>query len=251
MKKRLVYTVTSALLVHCLLPAQAALTVNRSRVIMNEGDKSVSMTVTNRNHQEPYLAQVWIEDEAEKKLTSPLMVLPPLQRIEAGAKSAVRIQALAELDKLPKDRESVFWFNLREIPPLSEKPNVLTLALQTRLKIFWRPGAIKIDAKTDTVPGLDNVTLQNTGKRYALNNPTPYHLTFVEARSAVKARGKEGFEPVMVAPKSQASLSLGADALGNTPVLVFVNDYGSLRLLPFHCSGSVCKAKPVVTPQEG
>lgn len=248
MKKILVYTVASALLAGCLLPAQAALTVNRSRVIMNEGDKSVSMTVTNRNSQEPYLAQVWLEDEAENKLSSPLMVLPPVQRIDAGAKSTVRIQALAELDRLPKDKESVFWFNLREIPPRSDKQNVLTLALQTRLKIFWRPAALKIDAKTDTVPGLDKVTLEKTGNRFTLKNPTPYHLTFVEGRSAIKAKGQEGFEPVMVAPMGQASLTLDAQALGNTPVLVFVNDYGSLRLLPFQCSGSVCKAQPVVTP---
>lgn len=47
------------------------------------------------------------------------MVLPPVQRIEAGAKSAVRVQVLPDVSKLPKDRESVFWFNLREIPPRS------------------------------------------------------------------------------------------------------------------------------------
>nr|WP_325908893.1 fimbria/pilus periplasmic chaperone [Klebsiella michiganensis] len=50
------------------------------------------MSVTNRNTQEPYLAQTWIEDESENKVTSPLMVLPPVQRIEAGSKSAVRVQ---------------------------------------------------------------------------------------------------------------------------------------------------------------
>ncbi len=248
MKKTSVYTVACALLVSSLLPAQAALTVNRSRVIMNEGDKSVSMTVTNRNEREPYLAQVWIEDEAEKKLTSPLMVLPPVQRIEPGSKSVVRIQALAELSQLPKDRESVFWFNLREIPPRNDKPNVLTLALQTRLKIFWRPASIKLDSKADTVPGLENVTLEKNGDRYVLKNPTPYHLTFVEGRTALNANAVEGFEPLMVAPKSETTLSSAAQALGNKPVLTFVNDYGSLRLLPFLCTGAVCKAQPVVTP---
>jgi len=249
MKKTIVVVMVAALSASCLLPAEAALTVNRSRAIVNEGDKSVSMTVTNRNSREPYLAQTWIENEAEEKLTSPLMVLPPVQRIESGGKSSVRIQVLPEVDKLPKDRESVFWFNLREIPPRSEKPNVLTLALQTRLKIFWRPAAIKVDAKTDTVPGMGTVTLVRNGNHYELNNPTPYHLTFVEGRSAVKGKGLEGFEPVMVAPKSKAPLSIGVQALGNTPVLVFVNDYGSLRLLPFQCAGNTCKAQSVITPE--
>uniref|UniRef100_UPI00073D63E2 fimbria/pilus periplasmic chaperone n=1 Tax=Entomohabitans teleogrylli TaxID=1384589 RepID=UPI00073D63E2 len=197
----------------------------------------------------PYLAQVWIEDAAENKLNGPLMVLPPVQRIESGGKSSVRIQALPELDKLPKDRESVFWFNLREIPPRSDKPNVLTLALQTRLKIFWRPASIAVDRKTDTVPGMDKVTLERSGNRYVVNNPTPYHLTFVDGRRSLNSKVIEGFEPVMVAPKSNVTLSLSADALGNAPVLSFVNDYGSLRLLPFQCAGTVCKAQSVVTPQ--
>ncbi|HHR1398241.1 fimbria/pilus periplasmic chaperone [Klebsiella oxytoca] len=249
MKKTLVFATVAVLSASCLLPAEAALTVSRSRVIVNEGDKSVSMSVTNRNTQEPYLAQTWIEDEAETKVTSPLMVLPPVQRIEAGAKSAVRVQVLPDVSKLPKDRESVFWFNLREIPPRSDKPNVLTLALQTRLKIFWRPASIKVDAKSESFPGIQNVTLAKNGNNYTLNNPTPYHLTFVEGRSAVKGKGKEGFEPVMVAPKAQATLNVGASDLGATPVLVFVNDYGSLRLLPFQCTGFVCKALPVITPE--
>lgn len=247
MKKIIISVIASVLFANSLLSAQAALTVNRSRVIMNEGDKTVSMTVSNRNNQEPYLAQVWIEDEAESKLTDPLMVLPPVQRIEPGGKSVIRIQALPGLDNLPKDRESVFWFNLREIPPRSDTPNVLTLALQTRLKIFWRPAAIKIDARTDTVPGLDKVTLEKSADRFVLHNRTPYHLTFVEARSALKGKGKEGFEPVMIAPLSEAPLSVKAQELGATPVLVLVNDYGSPRLLPFQCQGAVCKAQPVVT----
>lgn len=248
MKKTLVFAMVVVLSASSLQLAEAALTVNRSRVIVNEESKSVSMSVTNRNNQEPYLAQIWIEDETETKLTSPLMALPPVQRIEAGGKSSVRIRVLPDINTLPKDRESVFWFNMREIPPRSDKPNVLTLALQTRLKIFWRPAAIKIDSKVDTVPGMLNVTLAKNGNRYILNNPTPYHLTFVEGRRAAMENASEGFEPLMVAPKSQSTLSVGVNELGNSPILVFVNDYGSLRLLAFQCTASACMAEAVIAP---
>ncbi|WP_267668976.1 molecular chaperone [Klebsiella pneumoniae] len=61
MKKTLVFATVAVLSASSLLPAEAALTVSRSRVIVNEGDKSVSMSVTNRNTQAPYLAQTWIE----------------------------------------------------------------------------------------------------------------------------------------------------------------------------------------------
>ena len=93
------------------------------------------------------------------------------------------------------------------------------------------------------------MTLAKQGNSYTLNNPTPYHLTFVEGRSSVKGKGQEGFEPIMVAPKAQTALNVSAADLGATPVLVFVNDYGSLRLLPFQCTGSACKAQPVITPE--
>ncbi|MFS3191067.1 molecular chaperone [Klebsiella pneumoniae] len=229
-------------LVSSLVPAHAALTVDRSRLIYNEGEKSISIHVTNRNTQDPYLAQGWMEDENEQKIKGPLMVLPPVQRVEPDGKTLVRLQALPGISSLPKDRESVFWFNLREIPPKSDKPNTLTLAMQSRLKVFYRPASLKVDPMADTVPGTESLTLSRAGDRFVVNNPTPYHFSFVEARASLKGKGLDNFEPVMVAPKDKITLPLSAAALGNSPVLMFVNDYGSQRLLPFSCSGSVCKA---------
>ncbi|MEG5888275.1 fimbria/pilus periplasmic chaperone [Enterobacter ludwigii] len=229
---------------------QAALTVDRSRLIFNEGEKSVSLNVTNRNEAAPYLAQGWIEDGDEKKIPGPLMVLPPVQRVEAGGKTLVRIQALPDTASLPEDRESVFYFNLREIPPKSDKKNVLTLAMQTRLKVFWRPQSIKVDPMLDTLPGTESLTLTKQGDKYRVNNPTPYHFSFVEARKSVTGKGIDSFEAVMVNPKSNATLPLDVSAAGTSPVLIFVNDYGSQRLLPFICSGDTCKAgKPEPIPQ--
>jgi P pilus assembly chaperone PapD len=232
------------------MSSQAALTVDRSRLIFNEGDKSISVNVTNRNERDPYLAQAWLDDEQEKKLTGPLMVLPPVQRVEAGGKTRVRLQAVPGTPALPQDRESVFWFNLREIPPKSDRPNVLMLAMQSRLKVFYRPKALKVDPMADTVPGTETLTLRREGGRFIVHNPTPYHFTFVEGRSSLKAAGLEGFEPVMVAPKGTLSLPVAAAKYGTSPVLVFVNDYGSQRLLPFSCTGNVCQAGKVAV-QEG
>lgn len=225
---------------------QAALTVDRSRLIFNEGDNAISVNVTNRSTQHPYLAQSWLEDEQENKLTGPLMVIPPLQRVEADGKTQVRVQQLPETASLPKDRESVFYFNLREIPPKSEKANVLMLAMQTRLKLFYRPKGIKVDPMQDIVPGTENITLNREGNVYTVINPTPYHFTFVEGRVSEKGKTLEGFEPVMVAPKE--TLTLPTARYGNSPVLMFVNDFGGQRLLPFNCTGKICKASKVVIP---
>ncbi|WP_286175358.1 fimbria/pilus periplasmic chaperone [Enterobacter sp. Cy-643] len=240
------------LVLNLLIPvsAQAALSVDRSRLIFNEGDKSVSLTIANRNTQDPYLAQGWIEDEQEKKLSGPLMVLPPMQRVEAGSKTAVRVQALPEVSQLPKDRESVFYLNLREIPPKSDKKNSLMLAMQIRMKIFYRPAALKVDVMADAVPGTMTLTLNRQGNQYEIVNPTPYYFTFVEARQSTGTHGMSNFQPVMVEPKSKTPLAIPADELGTTPVLMFVNDYGSQRLLTFTCQHSVCKAGSVEAPKQ-
>lgn len=121
------------------------------------------------------------------------------------------------------------------------------LAMQTRLKVFWRPDALKVDPMADTVPGTENLTLTRQGSSLVLTNPTPYHFSFVELRSSLNGKGTDGFEPVMVAPKS--TLTLKQTVPGTTPVLMFVNDYGSQRLLPFSCTGNSCKAGKVEVPK--
>jgi len=248
MKIALLITIVLSAMSGCLHTAQAALTVDRSRLVFNEDEKSISVNVTNRNTKDPYLAQGWIEDSNEKKITGLMMVLPPVQRVEAGAKTLVRIQGLPDIKTLPKDRESVFYFNLREIPPKSDKANTLILAMQTRMKVFYRPKAIKVDRMADVVPGTETLTLNRQGDSYILTNPTPYHFTFVEGRTSPNAKGIAGFEPVMVSPKENIKLPVSSAKLGSAPVLMFVNDYGSQRLLSFTCNGSVCKAGKVLEP---
>lgn len=225
----------------CVQQASAAIALDRTRVIFSGGDKSVSLSISNQNKQLPYLAQGWIEDASGKKITSPLMVLPPVQRLEPGAKSQVKVQGLPEANSLPQDRESLFYFNLREIPPKSDKPNTLQLALQTRIKLFYRPKAIAIANPETVAPWQEQLTLTKQGDSYQVNNPTPYFVTLVDASNKKDGVSAAGFEPLMVVPKGSASLKVAASLLGNTPVLTYVNDYGGRPQLTFRCSGASCQ----------
>ncbi|EOC0416709.1 fimbria/pilus periplasmic chaperone [Cronobacter malonaticus] len=223
--------------------ASAAIALDRTRVVYNGGEKSISLSISNENKNLPYLAQAWVEDAQGNKITSPLNVLPPVQRVEAGARSQVKLQASPAVASLPQDRETLFYFNLREIPPRSNKPNTLQIALQTRIKLFYRPAAIALD-KTQAANGdwVEKVTLTRQGDKYVVNNPTPYFLTIVEG--AASAKGKPvGFEPVMISPKGSTAIEASAAALGNNPVLTYVNDYGGRPKIQFTCGGASCTAK--------
>ncbi len=225
--------------------AFAAIALDRTRVIYDGGQQSISLNISNENKQLPYLAQGWIEDAEGNKITNPLMVLPPVQRIEPGAKSQVKIQGLPAAKNLPQDRESLFYFNLREIPPRSEKPNTLQIALQTRVKLFYRPKALAQESGATTKPWQEKITLIKQGNNYVVNNPTEYFVTIVEGFRTQNGEALTNFEPLMVSPKSQSTLKTTVSELGSSPVLTYVNDYGGRLNLKFNCSGNTCPATPV------
>lgn len=225
--------------------SQAAVSLDRTRVIFIGGEKSVSLSISNQNTQLPYLAQGWIENEQGEKVTSPMVVLPPVQRLEPGASSQIKIQGLPELNLLSQDQESLFYFNLREIPPRSDKANTLQIALQTRVKLFYRPVAIATNKGLSEAPWQEQLTLTRQGDRYQINNPTPYFVTVIEAAPDLKAGSPVDFKPLMIPPKSQQDLGVSTKLLGEKPVLTYVNDYGGRPQLQFSCVAGSCTASPV------
>lgn len=222
--------------------ASAAIALDRTRAVFDSEYSSISLSVSNKNKSLPYLAQAWLEDVNGQKVQSPLAVLPPVQRIEPGKESQIKIEALPAISTLPQDRETLFYFNLREIPPKSDKANTLQIALQTRIKLFYRPEAIK--AVLNAAPWQEKLTMVKQNDKYTVQNPTPYYVTIVDGSTAKGKLGSEDFQPIMIEPKGSAVLTVSASQLGNTPVLTYVNDYGARPTLTFICSGNQCSVQP-------
>ncbi|EBC2882959.1 molecular chaperone [Salmonella enterica] len=229
-------TTLMAVVCQAVVPAaQAAISLDRTRAIFNGADKSMTLNIANDNKQLPYLAQAWLENATQEKITAgPLVVTPPVQRLEPGAKSMVRLASTPDIRKLPQDRESLFYFNLREIPPKSEKANVLQIALQTKIKLFYRPAAIQ--AKPNAV-WQDQLVLNKTPGGYRIENPTPYYVTVIGLGGTEKEAKEGKFDAVMLAPKSEQTVTAGSYG---TPWLTYINDYGGRPALQFQCAGSRC-----------
>ncbi|HGU6361843.1 TPA: fimbria/pilus periplasmic chaperone, partial [Citrobacter farmeri] len=51
--------------------AQAAIALDRTRVVFNGSQRSTTLTISNQNTTLPYLAQAWIEDAKGTKVESP------------------------------------------------------------------------------------------------------------------------------------------------------------------------------------
>lgn len=224
------------------LQAQAAVGLDRTRVVVEGAKTATTLNIRNESTKLPYLAQGWVENEAGEKVQSPLMVVPPLQRMEPDSRGQIKVQPLPAAAQLPQDRESLFYFNLREVPPKSKEANTLQLALQTRVKLFYRPQGLTIDTNAPA-PQL-KMTLKKQGDQYIAVNPTPYYITLSGAGKSVN-HNLDGFEPVMIAPKSEAPLKAGVTQIGATPVVTYINDYGGRPQMQFTCSGQTCTAKEV------
>lgn len=113
----------------------------------------------------------------------PLLIVPPLQRVEPRAQVNLRIRLLEKkLAQLPTDRESLFGLALKAIPsePQSDSTDTddnisIKLAVQNNLKVFYRPkGMTKMTATAVSKKLV--VTLQ--GEQLNVRNPTPYYVTF-------------------------------------------------------------------------
>lgn len=220
--------------------SRATVNVDRTRIIMDSGDKTVAITLNNDDRNTPFLAQSWVTG-ADGTRTDALMALPPLQRIDGGQKVQVRItQVLSLTAHLPQDRETLFWFNVRGIPPKAEVASALQLAMQSRLKLFYRPKAI---ARNSNDQPEKKLTAERDAGHLTLKNPTPYYIT-VAWLGTQRDRQLRGLpDTIMVPPFGSLPLKAGLPAEARQLWVGYIDDYGGLQMNRYTCDARQCALK--------
>lgn len=130
----------------------------------------------------------------------------------------------------------MFYFNLREIPPKSTKTNVMQLALQTQIKLFYRPKAI-VAPRGEIWQ--EKLIFRKSNSGFTIENPTPFYITLTGITHQTQKQGGgtiAGFQPLMLRPKSSENIRLGDNRL-NSFVVSYINDYGGHPELRFACRG--------------
>ncbi|MFP2237259.1 molecular chaperone [Pseudescherichia vulneris] len=200
--------------------AQAGVVVGGTRVIYDGGKKEASIGLENPDSS-PYLIQSWVENEAGQSDKSRFIVTPPLFRLDGNQKNTLRI--MQANGALANDRETLYWLNIKSIPTAdpSRSDNTLQLAVNTRIKLIYRPQALK-----NSTPENASSALKWTrqGDRLSVNNPTPYYINF----QSVSLNGRPLEKVTYVAPHATAFFPLQPDARGNQIEWKVISDYGAV-----------------------
>ncbi|HEL3193704.1 TPA: molecular chaperone [Stenotrophomonas maltophilia] len=223
--------------------AAAGIRTEATRVIYKEGMPEATLRVENLN-KVPVILQSWADtlDEKATPATSkaPLTVLPPVARVDAGKTQVLRMRLAAA--ELPADRESAFWLNIMEVPASTGDVGggALHLVLRNRLKIFYRPKALKAAAASKAPEEVQwSVVAQNGGWALQAGNDSPYHVNMIDASLVEGGKQTAIPEMDMLRPHTQAMFKLPGIArmpAGATLNIRYVNDFGGVisKTVPLH-----------------
>ncbi len=202
MMRKIILSLLSACSIHF---AVAGVTIDGTRIVFPASSSNVGVQIRNEFNT-PALVQTWIDDgdlseipEAEK---IPFVISPPLSRVEPNQGQIIRIIQTGS-PKLPEDRETLFWFNMLDIPPDNQNlanKNLLSFTVRTRIKLFYRPSKLKMADEGTYSQVQFKISEVNGGLE--VKNPTPYFITFVNIVASDDFNEKNITRAIMVNPFS-------------------------------------------------
>ena len=257
------------LLAFAAFAANASVVITGTRIIYSAPARELSVQIKNVG-EVPALVQVWVDrgdDTAQPgspEAQTPFVPTPPIARLEPTRGQTIRLIYSSE-EILPADRESLFYFNLLDIPPKPssdaeavQERNMLQLAVRSRLKLFYRPEALKgisSDAawkqvKWHLVPSAD----KSDAVALALENPTPFYVNLQRAATLIQGAAADAessalVEAVMLAPFSTTRFEVPPAVRSPAQAasvlrLQIINDYGGVSLLDVPQAAPVVKTQP-------
>jgi len=202
---------------------QAAVNAEATRVVFNDGETEASLQLVNKNTY-PVVVQAWSDDgdpqSTPDKSTSPVLVLPAVFKLQPEEMTNLRLMVMD--NSLPKDRESMFWLNIYEIPPklVGNSAQKITIALRTQMKLLLRPKGL--DKPQEPIG--KKITFVRHNQTLAIENPTEFYLSLIGVTI-----GNISLEIGTLPPKShhQITLPSGLENMDKKISFSLINDEGN------------------------
>jgi len=202
-------------------PAQAAMSLNRTRLIVTAQEREATIDVRSED-ESPILLQTWVDDEMDPEASSPdskdrsipFITDPPMFRIDPKLSRQVRVLLVQPPESLPQEHETLFWFNAHETPTRppggQDAQNYIQLAFHVRIKLFYRPAALADYTLSEAHKLRFSLGQDEAGQpALQIRNPAPIHQSL---GTLVLMRGDERIEleAPMLTPDSQLQLPITA-----------------------------------------
>ncbi|WP_141124971.1 fimbrial biogenesis chaperone, partial [Salmonella enterica] len=165
-----------------------------TRVVFPSDKNSVVLAVNNSSSSATWLLRAWISeyghDVQSSKKEEPFVITPPLYRLESSDKIQLRINK-TQADKLPVDRESVFYINVLAIPPETKiqaegkdkaesMGGHIQFAINNRIKLLYRPQ--DINDQNEIKKALLSLKITRQGQEISVDNNSPYYFTLANIK---------------------------------------------------------------------
>ncbi|MCZ9233132.1 fimbria/pilus periplasmic chaperone [Escherichia albertii] len=206
-----------------ILPAHAGIVIYGTRIIYPAENKEVMVQLMNQGNRSS-LVQAWIDDGdtslPPEKIQVPFMLTPPVAKVGANSGQQIKIRIMP--NRLPTNKESIFYLNILDIPPNSpedEGKNALKFAMQNRIKLFYRPvGVASVNKET-----FKKLRVNNSSNGLIIKNGSANWVTIYD----VKANSvKVNYETIMIAPQESQRVDV-KNHNANSWQLTIIDDHGN------------------------
>ena len=229
-------TIIAGIFISGIMPASANIVILSTRVIYPEAAREVNIRIENKGDL-PSLIQTWI-DEGDASapvntLEVPFVLMPPVSRIDGHKGQTLRLAYTGKA--LPKDKESVFWLNVLDIPPKNSAAavtNTLQMAIRSRIKIFFRPAGLSAQGALTAAKDLRWSSLKTAyGTELAAVNTSPYHINVSSVTLENKGKKTVTSEGIMIPPGATHKFPMKtAQPMSEKGKITYqiINDFGGM-----------------------
>ncbi|QIB19483.1 fimbria/pilus periplasmic chaperone [Escherichia coli] len=199
--------------------SHASVVVDGTRMIF-KGDKREQSLHVHNPDKSPQLVQAWIEGEFGKENVKTFIITPPLFRLNTDISNVLRITRIT--DSLPKNKESLFWINIKSIQQSQKNndKNQLEIAIKTRIKLIYRPQSLR-GTSTDVA---DKILWKCHASELSVYNPTPFYINF----HSVKMNGVDVNDVTYISPYKSLNIHTSHKCKGSIISWELLNDFGNI-----------------------
>ena len=192
---------------------------DKTRLVISGGQNSGNVVLDNRTDY-GYFVRAHLEDSSRVK-TDVGMVRPPLFQVKP--QQAGRMRVVIDQNKVPTDRETMFWLYTKSYPAKSpdEVKQQVNFNYVIQMKVFYRPNGLK----GSLLRAAEELQWRYEKGRLFVKNVSPFNVSLV----GLKLNDKPVDISKVVKPYSEIDSGVTFKAKVSTLSWFIIDDYGNVK----------------------